>query len=155
MLTEPADHAKYGWTHCLSLPEAVWGLDSISTQRQSDTAAAVEFAVAYRSTIGTRELSADPSRVVVLPGERDRVEAAAVFIEQLHIDSERARTDLISAACSRSDCHLVKYTLSALSCADRDHEAAELYLSSAAALLALWKREVPDSDLGSDLARRE
>jgi hypothetical protein len=155
MLAESADHAKYGWTHCLTLPEAIWGLDGVLAQQGVAAAAAVAFAIAYRSTIGARELTVGSVAGEPLSAEQDRAEAAYEFIDRLHQDEAAAVRGLVSGACVRSDCHLVKYTLSALAAAARDGDARELYLSSAASLLALWQREVPDSAVGSDLARRE
>ena len=155
MLAEPADHAKYGWTHCLTLPEAVWELDGVFAKPEVSTAAAVAFAVAYRSTIGTRPLTTGSVAADPPPAESDRTEAAHEFIGRLLSEEAAALRDLISGVCVRGDCHLVKYTLSALTAAARDSDARELYLSSAASLLALWQREIPDSAIGSDLARRE
>jgi hypothetical protein len=119
MLQDTSAHAPYGWTHTLSIPQAVMHLGLEPVLAVSVAASQV---MGFRASMGTRVLE----RSQALPdlGPLDRALLA-------------------SRASKHFDAHLVKYTLACFDAADRDPEMAQLYLT-AATHLADWWEEQPD-----------
>jgi hypothetical protein len=119
MLQDTSAHAPYGWTHTLSIPQAVMHLDLEPVLAVSVAASQV---MGFRASMGTRVLE----RSQPLPdlGPLDRALLA-------------------SRASKHFDAHLVKYTLACFDAAERDPEMAQLYLT-AATYLADWWEEQPD-----------
>jgi hypothetical protein len=119
MLQDAPEHAPYGWTHTLTIPQAVMHLDLDPVLAVSVAASQV---MGFRASMGTRVLE----RLQPLPnlGALDR--------------------PLLASRASRHfDAHLVKYTLACFDAADRDPEMAQLYLT-AAMYLADWWEDQPD-----------
>ncbi len=138
MLAEPPWHAKYGWTHCLTLPLAAYELYRAQqvSARQALTMAAL-FVAAFRMCIATVNLSPYP-------------------LGSVSSDNSGEATFVASAleAAMRSDAHLVKYVLA---CHDVVNAFPMLHSSAMDAidrLLALWTAEVPQAEIFSHLADR-
>ncbi|HEY0747805.1 MAG TPA: hypothetical protein VGD63_13985 [Steroidobacteraceae bacterium] len=115
MLQDEPASAPYGWTHCLTLPQALLSLAPYSTDSSRCVRAAATYALGFRATLGRVRLdsarSAKPSRSVA---------------------------SLIAHAAAHPDTHLVKYTLACLKAADEDPDARELYLAAASYLGDWW-----------------
>jgi hypothetical protein len=122
MLQENAEHAPYGWTHCLTIPQAVLGVASLGTNPHLSLAVAATQVTAFRAALG--RVTIDPDAVV-----RHR-----------SFDLTRLATE---AAISH-DAHVAKYVLACFDAASDDNEFAELYFSAAQRLLDTW------SDRGGD-----
>ena len=56
MLQDDIQQAKFGWTHCLTLPQSACGLSSMNTDRKLALAAALVWITAYRSILSRRSL---------------------------------------------------------------------------------------------------
>jgi hypothetical protein len=150
MLTEPTDAAPYGWSHCLTMPQAVLETAWACVDPSSALAVAATFVLGFRAsqsnvridrTIGSTWQ--DPRCSV---GDAIRVGAATARAAMWHTTPENRRTavgELATFAATHHDAHLVKYTLACLDAAARDPGMAGLYLS-AAATLAGWWSEHPD-----------
>ena len=55
MLLEPGDHAPYGWSHCLTMPQAVLGLTG-ATDPNVALAVAATYVVGFRSALAVNPL---------------------------------------------------------------------------------------------------
>jgi hypothetical protein len=115
MLQDDVKQAKFGWTHCLTLPQSACGLASYNTHRKRALAATLFWITAYRSVLSRRALDFEwvPERVT-----------GASIHEALHTsppfaagrmwyasDSElpEIRLALATEASIRKDLHLVNY----------------------------------------------
>jgi hypothetical protein len=153
MLQEPDDHAPYGWSHCLTMPQAVLALalNGSCGEARAALAVAATHVVGFRTAMAHRPLDpslvpADPrmSLAAALEAGPDAAAGAAWHTP----DSQRDA--LISELCTRAsvqrDAHLVKYTLACVDAADWDRPAAHLYLAGAAKLVAYWRRRGDPAD---------
>ena len=120
MLQDSSEHVPYGWTHTLTIPQAVMSLDL-------DPAVGVAVAgtqvVGFRASMGTRPL--DPWR-----SSQESTPSHAV--------------DLASNASRHFDAHLVKYTLACFDAAATDPEQAHLYAAAASHLSSWWATQPDD-----------
>jgi len=133
MLQDDPVSAPYGWSHCLTLPQAVLGLAPMCGDPGDATAIAATYVLGFRSLLGTREI--DPGWA---PDDTDRAVA----------DIWHAPEDLVApmvgrlatfAAC-HPDAHLAKYTVACLDASTADPAAGRLYLAAAAFLGAWWRQ---------------
>jgi hypothetical protein len=143
MLCEPDMHTPYGWTHCLTLPQAVLGIAPVCSSPRVAMAIAATYVVGFRAAFATAPLLAsfdepDPGvdLETALRNEPD-VAAAAVWHAASH-----ARTEVIAVLASRAsihpDAHYVKYTLACIDAAHTDPGEARLYLAAAGRLAGYW-----------------
>jgi hypothetical protein len=143
MLLEPGDHAPYGWTHCLTLPQAVLALAPGSLDASTALAVAATYVVAFRSALAQNPLTAeyapaDPGLPIpeALAGPPAVAAAAAWHLPVAEYP------DLVGELATRAsvhhDAHLVKYTLACLDAAAADPAHRRLYLSAAASLVGWW-----------------
>ena len=117
MLTEPPDFVPYGWSHCLTLPQAVLGIAGACTDPATPLAIAATFVVGFRAALAAEPLSDD----------------APVATTPVSV------TELATFAATHQDAHLVKYTLACLDAAAWDPAASARYLAAAARLGNYWK----------------
>lgn len=117
MLDEPEDHAPYGWSHCLTLPQAVLGIADACHDRVAPLAVASTFVVGFRAALAAGPLGADVA--VAAP--------------------EETVAELVAYAATHHDAHLVKYTLACLDAAAWDPPRRGLYLTAAARLGRYWR----------------
>lgn len=128
MLDDNPDHAKYGWTHCLTMPQAVLALAPHLDRPDRALAVAATHVLGFRTALGATDL--DPAST--LPsGGRPQWERA---------------TALASDAATRHDAHIVKYSLAVIEGSCADQEAADLYLSAGERLLEIWGAPGDDPD---------
>ena len=153
MLQDDVNQDKFGWTHCLTLPQSACGLASLNTDRKLALAATFVWITAYRSVLSRRSMDLD-----WVP---EKVKGASIH-EALHTSPQVAagrvwhadesewpeiRVALATEASIRNDQHLVKYTRATLDMGSFDPEYTRLYLAAAAHLFALWIAECPRKTL--------
>ncbi len=124
MVQDAPERAPYGWTHTLTIPQAVLSLGLESQQAVSIAASQV---IGFRSSMGACVL--DPWRPIPTTPSDARARLAAVA--SLHFDA-----------------HLVKYTLACFDAADADPEMADLYLHAAQYLHDWWADQPDDEFFG-------
>ena len=149
MLQEPSDYAPYGWSHCLTMPQAVMGIAGDGVEPARATAVAATYVVGFRAALGQRAL--DPNWAPGVSDFRDLAEAratgpegAAAFVWH-SADAELAGIveGLAGFASAHHDAHLVKYTLACFDAAGTDPAYRRLYLAAAASLSGWWAQH-PD-----------
>jgi hypothetical protein len=150
---------KYGWTHCLTLPQACWALAPLLPPVPSPSLAACSWVLGFRSIIGSSDLdmSAELPRIegnfqealMSSPAEAASIAWHADSAERLAI-----RTELATQAAIRHDTHLVKYVRACLDLSSFDREYSHLYEASAAYLCSLWMLEQPRESLEANLHKR-
>lgn len=142
MLLEPGDHSPYGWSHCLTMPQAVLGLADF-VDPQLALAVASTYVVGFRSALAVNPLEpVFPSDDPGLP-LRDALDAgpnvAAAAVWHLpEPATAEVVSELVTRASTQRDAHLVKYTLACLDAAATDREHARLFLAAAAHLNGWW-----------------
>jgi hypothetical protein len=124
MVQERDDHVPYGWTHTLTIPQAVL---SIGLDTRTAVAVAGTEVIGFRASMGTRVL--DPAAPVP-PMAPD------------------AFDDLVAWAALHHDAHAVKYVVACLDAAAGDPGAAPLYAAAATRLAAWWWAEGDDGFFG-------
>jgi hypothetical protein len=129
MLSEGCEHAPYGWTHCLTMPQALLGLAASSAHPSRLLAFAATEVVAFRAALGARPLRAAASPPPAIVDADVRVDA------DLHLDADT----LATAGATAHDAHVVKYVLACLDAAAFDRDQAGLYLAAGRRLLDCWQ----------------
>ena len=117
MLHDDPSQAPYGWTHALTMPQAVLSLAGVGVSPRTALAVAGTFALGFRLALGTVELP----RVIEPP-----VTVAST-------------PEVAAAAARHEDAHLVKFTLACIHAAAADPEFEGLYLNAAARLIEWWR----------------
>jgi hypothetical protein len=120
MLHDDPDQAPYGWTHCLTMPQAVMGLAGDGIPPRTAIAVAGTFVVGFRAAHGLQPLG-------------DLGEGAA------QPTTGASRTELATFAALHHDAHVVKYTLACFYAAADDPAWAATYLAAAAYLADWWR----------------
>jgi hypothetical protein len=152
MLQEPPDHAPYGWSHCLTMPQAVMGVAADGRAARTALAVAATYVVGFRAALGqatiTPSFAPEPTAHRRLADAIDAGrDAAAAWVAHAPDDALPAvRTELAARASRHHDAHLVKYTLACFDAAVVDRGNERLYLAAAASLSAYWAA-VPADDL--------
>ncbi|MEM9597089.1 MAG: hypothetical protein AAGD06_22645, partial [Acidobacteriota bacterium] len=151
MLQDDPSRAKFGWSHCLTLPQAACGLSNLGVDPKLGMATTLVWLTAYRSILSRRTLDFG-YRPKPLGSDRPSLREAlhsgtAVAASRFwHADpAERPEMFriLASEASIRNDQHLAKYTRACFDMCGFDPEHWRLYLASAAKLCALWILETP------------
>lgn len=157
MLQHDLEQAKFGWSHCLTLPQSAFGLSTVIRDRKLALAAALVWIVAYRSVLSDQalDLNWQPPPVthasVLEALHASPVCAASRVWHAFDEELGTIRQVLATEASVRSDIHLVKYTRACLDMGVLDPEHVRLYLAAAAHLCAIWMAEAPRSTIGDAL----
>ncbi len=132
MLQDDRDAAPYGWTHCLTMPQAVLVAAAHGADPDLAVAVAATYVLGFRSTLGRVRLDPDWTPA-------SRTAAARVWSAG---DEELGRIidELVVYATVHPDAHLAKYTLACLDAAEADPEAARLFYAAAAHLQEWWRQ---------------
>jgi hypothetical protein len=131
MVRDTPDHAPYGWTHCLTLPQAILTLaPRLVRARVPALSIAATHVLGIRAALATTVL--DATDELLRPAD-----PATIDRRRRHLTAEAAR---------RHDAHVAKYLLAVLTEAERDPEASELHLTAGEHLLAVWDATGPDPD---------
>lgn len=120
MLHDDQSQAPYGWTHALTMPQAVLSLVAAGVRARAALAVAATFSLGFRLAHG----------IVELPP----------VIEPVVCDISFAQS--AAAVCTHEDAHLVKFTLACIHAAAADPEFAGLYRAAAAHLVEWWRDAV-------------
>ncbi|MCX6521758.1 MAG: hypothetical protein NTZ21_13950 [Actinobacteria bacterium] len=145
MLAEPTDDAPYGWSHCLTMPQAVLGVADACASPARALAVAATHVLGFRASLARSPLDrsiAESWSPVDLPFEQAIAAGPEVARAALwHLPEsafDEATTTLATVAATHHDAHLVKYTLACLDAAALDPSARRLYLAAAATLAGWW-----------------
>jgi hypothetical protein len=160
MLQHSTQHAKFGWSHCLTLPQAACGLSSLNINRKLALASTLVWITSYRSVLSNRDLDFQWSP--------KKLEGSASVSETLQTSPSAAasrvwyadpvelpliKQTLATQASIRTDQHLIKYTRACFDMVSFDPEYEHLYLAAAAHLCGLWVKERPEANLKNDLLK--
>jgi len=145
MLQDNPDAAPYGWTHCLTLPQAALGLAPLAARPAQAVAVAATFVLGFRSTQSTVPLDLEwqPDHVAAsdahaaLEGPPVDAASAAWWASPEQTAGTWAR--LATYAAAHEDAHLAKYTLACLRAAVDDPANAHVFAAAAAFLGACWR----------------
>ena len=157
MLQDDTDAAKFGWSHCLTQPQAAGGLARAGVAPRATLAASFVYLTAYRCNASRIALDAKwqpaPVDASVTEALQDSPAVAAARFWHARAD-ERAllRRRLATEASIRNDQHLVKYVRSCFDAAEVDPGSAHVFDAAAAYLAALWMAEVPSGHELDDLS---
>jgi hypothetical protein len=151
MLADNQEVAKYGWSHCLTIPQAAWALTRFVPARTFAPQAAhsaTTWVIGHRATLGNGNLNLQlqfPEPAWELSDALARSPAAAASAAWHASPGERPTIvrRLATEAAIRSDAHLVKYTRACLDAAMQDPHHADLFHAAAANLCSIWCREQP------------
>ena len=120
MLLDDPDHAPFGWSHCLTIPQAILAVSRATPHGDVGLALAATHVAAFRAALGAMDLPDEPR--MTLPN----VDVAT----------------LVSRACVFEEAHISKYVLACLDAAHDDPEAQPLYLAAAQRLVDLWSERL-------------
>ena len=148
MLQDAPEHAPYGWSHCLSMPQAVLGIADLCADPAAAIAVAATYVLGFRATLAKVALDPEwqPARpapasgrdpLALLDGSPDEAAAGVWYAPPALLPALVTR--LATRAALHHDAHLVKYTLACLDAAHADPAAARLFLAAAAFLSAWWR----------------
>lgn len=145
MLAEPTDDAPYGWSHCLTMPQAVLGVAGACASPARALAVAATHVLGFRASLAGGALDRsiaeswapiDLSLEEAIAAGPETARAAMWHLPESGFDD--AATTLATVAATHHDAHLVKYTLACLDAATIDPSARRLYLAGAATLAGWW-----------------
>ena len=157
MLQHDLEQAKFGWSHCLTLPQSAFGLSSVTTRSKLALAAALVWVTAYRSVLSHRALDLNwypqPIKDASVLEALQTSPAAAASRVWHAADGELSaiRRILATEASIRNDIHLVKYTRACFDMGTCDPQYVRLYLAAAAHLCAVWMAEAPRATIAEAL----
>jgi hypothetical protein len=151
MLQDDPTNAPYGWSHCLTMPQATLAVAPRTADPQRAVAIAATYVLGFRATQSNTALDPDWQPPHIGRGrpllESDGAEAVALA---WHTDDPSGvERELATYAATHPDAHLAKYTLACLHAAHTDPEAAPLF-RAAAAHLAVWWRDIDTPDSTED-----
>ena len=150
MLQDDAEHAPYGWTHCLTMPQAALGVAAMTATDATDAVAvAATYVLGFRGTVSNQAI--DPMHVPepATLDVGDLIEAppelAARAAWHAPADDRGAIWRTLAAnAGTHEDAHLAKYTLACIDATRSDPDHAPLYRAAAAYLNAWWTQQALD-----------
>lgn len=149
MLQDDPAHAPYGWSHCLTMPQATLGIAHACSRPSHAVAVAATYVLGFRGVLGRTTLDLDWAPVApigadpieALDGTPEEAAAAAWHAGPAAREAVVAR--LATRAAAHHDAHLVKYTLACFDAAHADPDATPLFLAAAAYLSAWWRALEP------------
>ena len=150
MLQDAPANAPYGWTHCLTLPQATLTVAHRASDAQRAVDVAATYVLGYRATQSSGPIDPgwEPDRPGRVVDEVTQLDPSVAAATAWHAKPDR-RADitrqLIDHAAPHHDAHLAKYTLACIDASAHDPSNARLYLA-AAAYLAAWWQQHDDTD---------
>lgn len=137
MLLDDTDHAPYGWSHCLTIPQGVLATLSTSADPLRGIAIAGTHVVGFRAA-----LAAGP--LVELDGPAGHVGDDLLVTDRARVapDPERWQA-AVDFAAGHEDAHLTKYLVSCTDAARSDPDGADQHLAAAVHLADWWHRLAP------------
>jgi hypothetical protein len=145
MLQDDPTYAPYGWTHCLTLPQAALGIRRWAADPLAATAIAATYVVAFRASEGAHAIDAGGIPEPVAVEARDALDAepavaAAALFHAPDVELDAVTPELAARGGTHDDAHVAKYTLACFDAAAADPAARSLYLAACAYLQAWWRR---------------
>jgi hypothetical protein len=134
MVQEDDTYVPYGWTHCLTMPQAVLEIAAYGLDPRSAVAIAATHVLGFRCVLGRVRI--EPAGAPPVPADGGRAQFA----------------DLAANASRHHDAHLVKYTLATAHAAEADPEYGGLYLAAAQRLADYWATQPTDDFLAAEAA---
>lgn len=138
MLQEPPDHAPYGWTHCLTIPQGAL----LAGRGQLAVDVAATHVLGFRAALGRVPLDLGWTPPPTTSTVQDGIDAGCADAASAAFHAaDRAATmrAIATYAAQHEDAHLVKYSLACFEAARHDPPASPLYLAAAASLCAWWR----------------
>ncbi len=143
MLQDDPQHAPYGWSHCLTMPQAALGIARATPHPTTAIAVAATYVLGFRASLGSVAIDAtwapDPATIdvneLIAAGPVDA--AAAAWHATPDLRPAVWRT-LAAHAGGHRDAHLAKYTLACLDAVRADPDAEAMFIAAAAFLNAWW-----------------
>jgi hypothetical protein len=136
MLQDNPAAAPYGWTHCLTMPQAVLvTADEHGADPDLAVAVAATYVLGFRATQGRVRLDEDWAP--------ERASAAGRAWFAAPDEQSAVLEELATFGALHEDAHVAKYTLACMDAAEADPEAAALFLAAAAHLHDWWRRAAP------------
>lgn len=156
MLQDTDAHAKYGWSHCLSIPHGLWVSARFTDDKMGIIRQASIIGTGFRRAHGIKQLYEDLELpIVTMPLDEalkvGPIEAAAVAFYARGREAANVSTTLATAASIRNDAHLVKYVLTCLDAGGLLPAAEPLFRAAAAYLVAIWVLETHEDEITSNL----
>jgi hypothetical protein len=133
MLHDDDKSAPYGWTHCLTLPQAVLQNRDAANDDRAVIAMAASYVYAFRATLSTVALT-----------ESQIANATEAYEAGLPENRNELKRQLATRAAIHHDAHLAKYTLACFDAASTDPAAESLYLHAALRLSDYWAQKIAD-----------
>ncbi len=151
MLADKQEHAKYGWTHCLTMPQAAWALTRFLSARSFIAQAAhsaATWVIGIRAALGNGNLNLSPElQPAAMELSEALVHSPAAAASMAWFASAEQRPEVVrtlaTEAAIRNDAHLVKYAFACLDAAGQDPSHAHLFHAAAAYLCSIWCLEQP------------
>jgi hypothetical protein len=131
MLQDNPAAAPYGWTHCLTMPQAVLRCVEVGVDPDVAIGVAALYVLGFRSTQG--QLALDPQ------WRPDPASAAGKVWFAVDGDLAPLVDELVATGAAHEDAHVAKYTLACLDAAVDDPDAERLFLSALAHLQEWWR----------------
>jgi hypothetical protein len=155
-ITQNPIDVKYGWTHCLTLPQACWALAPLLPSVPNPSLAACTWVLGFRSTIGSIDLDLNAELPRIEGNFQEALMSSPADAASIawHADTAQRlaiRTELATQAAIRNDAHLVKYVRACLDLSSFDRDYSHLYEAAAAYLCSLWMLEQPREGLEANL----
>ncbi|MDH3681148.1 MAG: hypothetical protein OEV40_14510 [Acidimicrobiia bacterium] len=143
MLQDDPQHAPYGWSHCLTMPQAALGIARALDEPRHAVAVAATYVLGFRASLRSVVLALDhvPEPAEVPPEELVLAPPSTAAGAAWHAPPDRRPAlwrALATHAAPHRDAHLAKYTLACLDATRADPGRHPLYLAAAAYLNAWW-----------------
>ncbi|MDH3306402.1 MAG: hypothetical protein OEO77_02610, partial [Acidimicrobiia bacterium] len=143
MLQDNPANAPYGWSHCLTMPQAALGIAHATDDPQIAIAVAATYVLGFRATQGDVAIDPDyiPEPVTIDTNEIIAAPpplAAAAAWHTPPTEQPQVWRTLADHAGAHRDAHLAKYTLACLDAARADPTHHHLYRAAATYLNAWW-----------------
>lgn len=151
MVMGTAEHAPYGWSHCLTMSQAALEIAPELRDPSLGVAVAASHVVGFMAALASEPIRStvtleNPGGSFVEAIAGGMTTAAARALHAADGEFAEIRAEIVTRACVRRDAHLTKYTLACLDAMTADPQAARLYLAAAACLLAFWTPIVESDD---------
>ena len=131
MLQHDTSFAKFGWSHCLTLPQAACGLSSLNLNRKLALAATLVWTTAYRSVLTNRDLD--------FAWAPEKLAGSASVLESLQTSPTAAAARVWHA--DPSERSAIKQTLATQASIRTDQ-----HLSSTLGLAWTWSLSIPSTN---------
>ncbi|NJL70671.1 MAG: hypothetical protein HC888_03155 [Candidatus Competibacteraceae bacterium] len=143
MIQDTQRRAKYGWTHCLTLPQAATALAGYVQNGPNPGLASCAWVLAFRSTISKedlRPLDLPPvkSNSLCEAMQKSPLDAASFVWNSQDEDLPAIWSTIATTAAAHNDHHVTKHAVACYDAMFFDYPARRLYLAAAAYLCSVW-----------------